>query len=278
MTTDPDDALVSALLDGRPVSGEPGLQQALALLRAARGVPAPAPSAELLLVLRDGIPPAVAPRPDRERVAWRIAVASLAALVLTGGAAAANALPGPVQDAVADVVGRVASLDVPRADDGPDRPPSGATGPSLDEPAAPLSTPRPAQQSAAPDAVRTAGPLARPPAPAPGTSQQDGSGEPAHDKAEGAPRPAARPAVPDRPTATDDDVPATQGPAPAGRPEGSSADDDPRAEPETSSGPTPADPPGQTDDSDDLESDLATDDAGDARTDRPQLPEPDAGT
>jgi hypothetical protein len=115
------DREVEALLAGREVPGEERLTAALGLLRAAGDLPAPPPSAALAVVLRDGLAlPGPAALPGRARPGRRVvgvAATLVAALGITVGAAAADVLPAPVQARVADIVGRLTPLELPRPAD-----------------------------------------------------------------------------------------------------------------------------------------------------------------
>jgi hypothetical protein len=136
------DREVEALLAGREVPGEEPLAAALGLVRSVIDDPAPSPSAALAVVLRDGLAlPGPAAPPGRARAGTRaagVAATIVAALGITVGAAAADMLPAPVQVRVADVVGRLTPLELPRpadrsapADDAPVGP--GAPEPVGDE-------------------------------------------------------------------------------------------------------------------------------------------------
>lgn len=140
------DEVAEALLAGRTVPAEADLQQLLTLLRATAAAPPPVPSAALAAMLAVGFEPppvtTVAPSFARWR-RWGPRVALAATVAITGatGATAANALPSPLQTAVADAVEALTRLDVPRPAADPDvdpsdrRPPSeaGETGTSFEE-------------------------------------------------------------------------------------------------------------------------------------------------
>ncbi len=115
------DASVDALLSGRVVADEPVLQDLVALVRAAADAPGPVPNAALAAVLSDGLvmPPLPAVAPAR-RWAGRGALVLAVVVASSTGAAAANALPAPLQSAVADAVERLTPLELPRPED--DRP------------------------------------------------------------------------------------------------------------------------------------------------------------
>ena len=147
------DDVAEALLAGRAMPAEADLQQLLTLLRASAAAPPPVPSAALAAVLAAGFEPlpvtSVAPSSARWR-RWGPRVAFAATVAITGatGATAANALPSPVQTAVADAVEALTPLDVPRPAADPDvdpserRPPSEAdtTGTSSEEQDTPGTT------------------------------------------------------------------------------------------------------------------------------------------
>ena len=158
------DDVAEALLAGRAMPAEADLQQLLTLLRASAAAPPPVPSAALAAVLTAGFEPlpvtTVAPSSAGWR-RWGPRVAFAATVAITGatGATAANALPSPVQTAVADAVEALTSLDVPRpaADPAVDpserRPPSQAdtTGTSSEEPDTPGTTSGPDDELTADD-------------------------------------------------------------------------------------------------------------------------------
>lgn len=147
------DDVAEALLAGRAVPAEADLKQLLTLLRATAAAPPPVPSAALAAVLAAGFEPlpgtTVAPSSAGWR-RWGPLVAFAATVAITGatGATAANALPSPVQTAVADAVEALTPLDVPRPAADPDvdpsdrRPPSeaGTTGTSTEEQDSPGTT------------------------------------------------------------------------------------------------------------------------------------------
>ena len=164
-----DDATAEAILAGRPVP-DPALGPVAGLvaeMRSLAGEPAPLPSAELAAILAGGPvgaqsehtaaetdvcpPPAVrigrarrgrsGPKP-LSRLLRNAAAAGLAARVALGtgvaaasmtGAAAAGVLPGPVQDAVADVVKTVTPFEFPRHTDSRPEPPAGVSPEDGDE-------------------------------------------------------------------------------------------------------------------------------------------------
>lgn len=135
------DSDVEALLAGRAVPAHPDLQDLIALMRTAAAVPAPAPSAALDAVLATGFDP-LPVGPDVEPRRWRrraggMTLAVVAAMTVTGAAAAANALPATVQSVVADAVEAVTPFDVPR----PERPSGGEEAPGADVPAGAEWTP-----------------------------------------------------------------------------------------------------------------------------------------
>ena len=158
------DDVAEALLAGRAMPAEADLQQLLTLLRASAAAPPPVPSAALAAVLAAGFEPlpvtTVAPPSARWR-RWGPRVAFAATVAITGatGATAANALPSPVQTAVADAVEALTPLDVPRPAADPDvdpserRPPSQAdtTGTSSEEQDTPGTTSGPDDELTADD-------------------------------------------------------------------------------------------------------------------------------
>jgi hypothetical protein len=118
-----DDRTADAILSGRAVDGEDALSGFVAAARASLPATPPAPSDALAAMLEHGTTPAAATavqpaaRPTARR-RLQAAVAIGGALGLVVGAGAANALPGPVQNGVSDVVNWVSPLDMPRDDDG----------------------------------------------------------------------------------------------------------------------------------------------------------------
>jgi hypothetical protein len=149
-----DDRSADALLSGRAVAEEPELSAFVAQVQSL-AADAAAPSAELAAMLEHGVPaearvtvatPVVA-APARRAVSWtRYALVGTAALAGLLGAGAANALPAPAQRAVADVVGWITPLHLPR--------------PAGDEPAptvVPSSTPTPSR-AATPEPATTRSP------------------------------------------------------------------------------------------------------------------------
>lgn len=125
-----------ALLAGHAVPGHEHLRDTVEVLRSACSAAAPPPNSELAALLLQGLEPVLpAPLPvSRRRRRWtlRLAVATVAALSGTLGGAAANALPGPIQSAVSDIVGSRTPLKLPRPDPVPgeeDTRPSGGPVP-----------------------------------------------------------------------------------------------------------------------------------------------------
>ncbi|MBC7373798.1 MAG: hypothetical protein H7323_07400 [Frankiales bacterium] len=109
------DRTVEALLAGRPVPAEPGLSEALALLRVAAQGSAPVASPALAALLEQGCTPLRGQARSRWRGWWPRATVVVAAGL--GGlltAASASALPPTVQGVVADVVGAVTTFELPR--------------------------------------------------------------------------------------------------------------------------------------------------------------------
>jgi hypothetical protein len=112
-----DDRTVEALLSGRLVEGEPELTAFVADVQALRTTPVA--SDALAAMLADGVTPIAGPAvvpARRSRRPVQVAAAVGAALGLVVSAGAANALPGPVQNGVSDVVGWVTPVDLPRDD------------------------------------------------------------------------------------------------------------------------------------------------------------------
>lgn len=120
------EADAEALLSGRAVAEHEDLHEVVGLMKAVSAMPAPTPTAALAAVLHNGFDPLPVESPQSPswlaRWSVRIAVATAAAMTATLGAATANALPPPVQNAVADVVGALTPLQLPR------RPELGGTG------------------------------------------------------------------------------------------------------------------------------------------------------
>ena len=128
-----DDRTVEGLLSGRAIEGEEALSAFVAEARALVPESAPAPNDALAAMLEGGVTPTAAPlavpvRPSRRRLQAAVAVGTALGLVVTAGAA--NALPGPVQNGVSDVVGWVSPFDVPRADHADDHGPAPLPSPS----------------------------------------------------------------------------------------------------------------------------------------------------
>jgi hypothetical protein len=125
MTGPMDDRAADALLGGRTVEGEPELTGFVADLGAlAEALPTPSPA--LAALLEDGIVhgPLPVAAPAAVRRSWfaaplwaRGALVGAMALAAVLSAAAGDLLPGRAQDAVADVVGWVTPVDLPRSDD-----------------------------------------------------------------------------------------------------------------------------------------------------------------
>lgn len=118
----PDDRTAEALLTGRSPASEPALSAFVGDVLAAIPTEAPPPSAELAAMLESGLvgAPAVLPAALSRRRArtWRnVGIGTAAALGLVISAGAANALPAPAQNAVADVVNAFSPVDLPHAHD-----------------------------------------------------------------------------------------------------------------------------------------------------------------
>lgn len=158
------EADADALLSGRAATGPGDLGEIIGLMRTASALAAPAPNAALSAVLNEGfdpLPVASAPAASRwGRWSVRVAAATAAGLSVTLGAATANALPAPVQTAVAHLVEVVTPLELPRpaqgsgtgADDGDtsgERPRVGSTP----EPAEEKPSVDPAEPATAPTTV-----------------------------------------------------------------------------------------------------------------------------
>lgn len=132
------EADADALLSGRVLAEHDDLREIIGLMKMASTVPAPPPNAALAAMLDDGFAPLPVEAVQRGsrwgRWGVRIRVATAAAMTVTLGAATANALPAPVQNAVANVVRAVTSLQLPRPEA---RPENGGTdsGGAGDQPA-----------------------------------------------------------------------------------------------------------------------------------------------
>ena len=129
-----DDRVVEALLAGRPVAGEAALTAAIGMLRA--GEEQPVPSAALARLLASGVTPlpvAPAVAPGRA-VSWLVRGGVALGVVMTSlvGAAAAQALPAPLQRGVTAVVETLTSIDL---DDEPAGPTDGGVEPVTGVPA-----------------------------------------------------------------------------------------------------------------------------------------------
>lgn len=102
-----DDEAIDALLSGTGAEINEDLAAAVDAVRAAYTSQAPVVGPELALLIGDGWAPAPSSRsPRRMRLPValrRFAVATAALFALTGALGVANALPGPMQDAVAKV-------------------------------------------------------------------------------------------------------------------------------------------------------------------------------
>ena len=111
------DRALDDLVAGRVVEGESGLVAAIAALAAAADVPAPAPSARLEALLAAGPVPVLPAnrRSGPQRWGARAAVAVCGGLLALMGAATAQALPGPVQDAVEGAVRALTPFELPGA-------------------------------------------------------------------------------------------------------------------------------------------------------------------
>lgn len=118
------EADAEALLSGRAVAGNDDLREIIGLMIMASAVAAPTPNTALATMLDHGFvarPVESASRGSRwGRRGLRASAATTAALSVVLGAATANALPAPVQSAVADVVGAVTPLQLPRPEAGAD--------------------------------------------------------------------------------------------------------------------------------------------------------------
>lgn len=160
------EADADALLSGRILPGHDDLGEIVGLLRTAATVAAPSPTDALAAVLRAGFAPLpVAAAPGRARWSrWSVRTAAAAGVVMsmTLGAAAANALPAPLQTAVADLVRAVTPLELPR-------PTAVPAGGGIDDDGTTIEQPRtPGQESADEEPSDPAGaPAAAPPEPSP---------------------------------------------------------------------------------------------------------------
>ena len=138
---------IGDLVAGRDVSGEVDLVAALRLLAASAHVAPPAPSTALAALLADGVTPVpTGVLPTDQPARWALgrrwvtggAVGVSAALLALTGAAAAQALPAPLQQAVSGAVRALTPFDLPgddqRAgrDDGPVPAGPGDSGPEQD--------------------------------------------------------------------------------------------------------------------------------------------------
>lgn len=134
------EADADALLSGGVLAGHDELREMIDLVRTASVGPAPTPTASLAAVLHHGFDPLpVHPAHHaRQQGRWsaRILVAAAAAMAATLGAASANALPPPLQTAVASVVGAVTPLQLPRPSSDADIVHDDGRGGPSDEPAA----------------------------------------------------------------------------------------------------------------------------------------------
>lgn len=112
------EADADALLSGRALAGHEGLREIIDLMIMASTMPAPTPNAALAAVLDTGFAPLPVDSAQRGsrwgRWGVRIGVATAAAMTVTFGAATANALPSPLQTVVANVVGALTPLQLPR--------------------------------------------------------------------------------------------------------------------------------------------------------------------
>lgn len=112
------EADADALLSGRALPGHDDLCDVIGMMQAAAAVPAPTPTPALAAVLDDGFDPlpvvSAASVGRCRRWSARIAVATAVVVTATLGAATANALPAPLQTAVANVVGAVTPWQLPR--------------------------------------------------------------------------------------------------------------------------------------------------------------------
>lgn len=164
------EADADALLSGRPVAGCDDLHEILGLMRTASALPVPTPTAALAAVLHDGFDPlplATAPDPSRwGRRSVRFAAMGAAAMMMTLGAATANALPASVQTGVADIVGAVTPVELPRPATAPAEDGSDVSGGPSPKPAG--GAPTPATAPVGPKA-----PLVPPRVPAPSTGDDD---------------------------------------------------------------------------------------------------------
>lgn len=153
-----DDRTADSVLSGRPVEAEAALSAFVAQSQALVPTEPPTPSDALAVLLEHGVPPssqvtatAVLPR----RTPWadgrvRVGLAGATVLALVLSAAAANSLPAPAQNAVADVVGWVTPLHLPRPAEPTDHvvptpTPTPTVTPSQQE--SPGASPRPEQSS-----------------------------------------------------------------------------------------------------------------------------------
>lgn len=162
-----DDGTVEALLAGNRAAGEPQLEAVLAELRRLGAGAAPRPSEALIAAFDHGLTlaPALPARRSRRRVAAGVAAAVTLLFGSIVGAAAANALPGTAQRAVAAVVERLTPIKLPRpGGHGGTRPDQVPTGVPENEQIAPTipASPNDGPADPHPEVARTP---ARPPAP-----------------------------------------------------------------------------------------------------------------
>lgn len=186
-----EESVVEQLLGQGAGSGDAALQQAVALIATMSTGPAPQPSAALADVLAHGFVPGPVPlrpsarRPRRWALRAGAGLAAAAASVVVAGTAAA--LPSPVQDAVADLVGALTPFDLPRSTPGQgapvEEPARGVEEPARGEDPTPTGEPeRPAlPTSPAPVAPGQSASTRTDEPPPPGDDETPASGRPAED-------------------------------------------------------------------------------------------------
>lgn len=139
------EADADALLSGRAVAGHDELREIVGLMIMASAVPSPTPNAALAAMLDTGLAPLPVHSAQRgsrwHRWSARIAVATAVTMTATLGAATANALPAPIQTAVANIVGAVTPLQLPRPPAAAGTGSENRDGPSDEPPAVPYEQP-----------------------------------------------------------------------------------------------------------------------------------------
>lgn len=180
------DRTVEALLAGRGAPGHTELAERIRCVRAVALSAAPPPNAELAKVLAGGLMmPSVklsfvaTPPQQGRRWASRVGVAIAALVTSTAIAGAANALPAPLQTAVANAVEAVTPFQLPKPGGtvqkgSRERSEQAPPDPSSAPPVAPFTPSAPAGPSAPP----ARGPVAAPEPTRAGDQERDDSGAP----------------------------------------------------------------------------------------------------